>query len=256
MTKDNSRLFVESVRRAFTVLHAFHGREGLNLTEVSQISDIPIGTAQRFIHTLATLGYLRQGAGKRWYLTPHCLSLGAAYIASDALIGRANPHLVDLNQSCGESVNLSRPDGLDMVFVARFISHERSFIPMPLGTRIPMYCSASGRAYLSQLNRDQAEDIVRSAEYTAYTAHTISDPVLIMDEIDRARERGYATASEEYYVGDLSIAAAVQETDGSPMGCVNISGPTSRWTMERLESELAPRLVHTARAISPAGYFK
>lgn len=249
-----SKLFVESVSRAFSVLRAFEGNESLSLTEISRIAGITTAAAQRFTHTLEELGYLRKDQGRRWHLTPRCLEFGAIYTTTDALIGRATPHLVELNHTCKESVNLSRPDATDMVFVARFTSNERSFIQMPLGTRIPMFCGATGRAYLSRLPRDAAQDIVEKSLRTSFTARTITDPKKIMHEIDKARERGFASAAEEFYVGDLSIAAPVVGPDGSSMGCVNISGPTSRWTMERLEEEVVPHLVHTARAISTGGY--
>ena len=58
---------------------------------------------------------------------------------------------MDLNNDCGETVNLSRPDALDMVFLGRFTANRRSFIHMPQGMRVPMYCGATGRAYLATL---------------------------------------------------------------------------------------------------------
>jgi DNA-binding IclR family transcriptional regulator len=36
---------------------------------------------------------------------------------------------------------------LEMVFIARFPSHKRFFIHMPIGRRLPMYCTASGGAW-------------------------------------------------------------------------------------------------------------
>lgn len=36
--------------------------------------------------------------------------------------------------------------------------------------------------------------------------------------------------------------------DGQPLAAINISAPTSRWTLPELRSKLAPLLLQTARA--------
>lgn len=245
-------MFVQSVEKAFAVLRAFDsGRRTMSLSEIALTVGITKSAAQRFTHTLEVLGYLRKDiASRRWQLTPRTLDIGSAYLATDPLVEKANPHLVDLNQSCRESVNLSEPDGSDMVFLARFTSHSRSFIHMPAGTRIPMFCTASGRAYLSTLPQEEAERILRSAPLHPFTAHTIVDPVQILSRIEEARSRGFAHASEEFYIGDLNIAAPLVGPDGVGIGAINISCPTNRWTISKMEADLAPLLVQTARRIS------
>ncbi|SFU26749.1 IclR family transcriptional regulator domain-containing protein, partial [Paraburkholderia aspalathi] len=53
----------------------------------------------------------------------------------------ANPFLAELTNNTGETTNLLEPAQFEMVYVARFASHR--FIPMhmPIGCRIPMYCT-------------------------------------------------------------------------------------------------------------------
>ena len=51
----------------------------------------------------------------------------------------------------------TEPDETDMVFIARFPSHKRFFIHTPIGRRLPMYCTASGRAYLAALGEPDAD---------------------------------------------------------------------------------------------------
>ena len=251
---ERGRLFVESVERGFAVLRAFQGRESLSLAELAVEAGITKSAAQRFTHTFEVLGYLRKDAAKRWRLTPRTLEIGTFYLASDPLIERANPHLVDLNHACGESVNLSEPDGTEMVYLARFTANRRSFIHMPIGTRIPMFCAASGRAFLATLPREKAHAIVERTATTAFTVRTLTDVNAVMAKVDEARERGFASAVEEFYVGDLNIASAIIGSDGTALGAVNISCPTSRWSIEAMEAELAPRLIEAVRSISSGGY--
>lgn len=244
------RLFVESLERGFEVLRAFEGHESLGLAEIAEKAGITRSAAQRFTHTLEVLGFLRRDAARRWRLTPRTLEFGTYYLAADPLIAQATPHLVDLNNDCGETVNLSRPDGLDMVFLGRFTANRRSFIHMPQGMRVPMFCGATGRAYLATLPRDAAQEMVERSVRRAFTPSTQTDPDRIMEAVDAARERGFATAAEQFYVGDLNIACAIVGTDGTGLGAVNISCPTSRWSMADMERELAPRLIETVGFIS------
>ena len=245
-------LFNHSAAKAFAILGSFSAeRRTLNLSEIAVAGGMTKSSAQRCTHTLERLGYLkREARGGRWVLAPRVLGIAHAYFASHPLIETATAHLIDLNQACGESVNLSEPDGTDMVFIARFPSHKRFFIHMPIGRRLPMYCTAAGRAYLSALPPAEAQRIVRASTLQPLTPHTITDPRQILKLIAAARKLGYAWSDQECYRGDLTIAAAVLGDDGRPVAAINISGPTSRWSLNELRAKLSPLLLETARAAS------
>ena len=248
-------LFNSSVGKALALLETFGGeRRALNLTELAAHGGMTTSSAQRCTHTLARLGYLRRDAHlKRWVLTPRTLSLSHAYLAGHDLLERATRHLIDLNQASGESVSLSEPDGTDMVFIARFPARKRFFIHMPVGHRLPMYCTASGRAYLAALPLAAARRIVQRSRLRALTAHTITEPREILRRIRAARAAGYAWSDQECYQGDLTIAAPVLAEDGLPIAAVNVSAPSSRWTLAELRAKLSPLLLETVRAASGQG---
>jgi DNA-binding IclR family transcriptional regulator len=245
-------LFNRSVEKALGILEAFGGeRRALSLAELAVSVGMTTSSAQRCVHTLVRLGFLRRDPhAKRWVLTPRTLALAHAYLAGHALLEQATTHLIDLNQASGESVSLSEPDGTDMVFIARFPSLKRFYIHMPVGRRLPMYCTASGRAYLSALPAALAQRLLRRSDFKALTPHTLTDRAAIRKRIHEARAEGYAWSDQECYRGDLSIAAPVLGVDGQPLAAVNISAPTSRWTLAELRLKLAPLLLQTARAAS------
>ena len=245
-------LFNDSAQKALAVLEAFgRGRRVLKLAETAEVAGITKASAQRCIHTLEVLGYLRRDRrGTGWGLTPRALGIAHAYLFGYRLIEQATRHLVDLNRATGESVSLSEPDGADMVFVARFPSHKRFLIDFPVGTRLPMYCTASGRAYLSALPSEEAQRVLRQSPLQTLTPMTITEPKRILGLIDGARHDGFACSDQECYRGDLTVAAAVIGEGGHPVGAINISAPSSRWTLEEMRARLAPLLLETARAVS------
>jgi DNA-binding IclR family transcriptional regulator len=113
-----------------------------------------------------------------------------------------------------------------------------------------MYCTASGRAYLSALPAAEAQKIVRRSDIRQFTPLTLTDPAQIMERVELAREAGYAWSDQECYRGDLTIAAAVLGEDGRPVAAINISAPTSRWTLDELRAKLSSVLLETIRAAS------
>ncbi len=231
-------LFNQSVEKAFAVLHAFGTAElrALGLAEIASAAHVTPSSAQRSLHTLVRLGYLRRDTRLHgWALTPRTLDIGY-------------PYLIDLNQACGESVSLSEPDGVDMVFIARFPSRKPFFIHMPVGRRLPMFCTAAGRAYLSALPPAEARQILERSALRAFTPTTLHDIPSILATIAEARESGYAWANQEYYRGDLTIAAPILGERGRPVAVINIAGTTSRSTLEELRTQFAPLLQAAARA--------
>lgn len=245
-------LFNQTVQKALAILETFGGEKAaLNLTEIGMAAGMSKSSAQRCTHTLERLGYLRRDpATKRWVLTPRTLGIAHAYLTGHELLEQATTHLIDLNQLCGESVSLSEPDGTEMVYIARFPSHKRFLIHMPVGRRLPMFCSGAGRAYLSTLPRKDVQQVLRQSNLRAYTPMTLTDPRQILRQIDAARTAGYAWTAQEYYRGDLTIAAPVLAADGAPVAAINISAPTSRWTLDELRARFSSVLLETARAAS------
>jgi IclR family transcriptional regulator, pca regulon regulatory protein len=245
-------LFNQSVEKAFAVLETFSAeRRVQGLAEIAAAAHLTSGSAQRCVHTLVQLGYLqRVGRVHGWALSPKTLAIGYPYLAGHAILKQATIHLADLNHATGESVSLSEPDGVEMVFIARFPSHKRFFIHMSVGRRLPMYCTASGRAYLSALPRDEVRSILEHSQLLKLTPHTLQAIPKILEIIDAARDLGYAWANQECYLGDLTLGAPILGQSGRPVAAVNLSGPTSRWTLAELRKQLAPVLIETARAAS------
>jgi DNA-binding IclR family transcriptional regulator len=244
-------LFNQSLEKGLTVLLAFSPeRETMNLSEIATAAGISKSAAQRFAYTLETLGYLRKDpVTKRYSLTVATLALGYRYLLVNRTVERANPFLLDLNRACKETVNYSEPDGTDMVYVGRFPTSLTTPVHMPLGRRLPIYCTSAGRAYLSCLPAADRRAVFEASERVPHTRKTITDLQALLDRCEEAAEQGYAYADGEFYTGDLNVSAPVLDV-GRPVGVVTISAPSTRWTIEKVRKQLAPMVMETAQMIS------
>nr|WP_255352256.1 IclR family transcriptional regulator C-terminal domain-containing protein [Achromobacter sp. DMS1] len=95
-----------------------------------------------------------------------------------------------------------------------------------------------------------ARELLHRCERVAYTPATITDLDALMAEVDFARRHGYARSNGEFYPGDITISAAVTDAGGTPVGAVNVSVPSSRWSFEQAQAVFGPQVMETAHAIS------
>jgi len=248
----SDRLFIGSIGKCFRVLEAL-GADGqpMTLTALAAASGLDRSATQRITHTLGRLGYLRQHPDTRaWSLGTRLLEFGHTVLANDRLRACALPLLETLNQRTGETVNLMELEGQEIVYVARFPSRHAVSVDLHVGSRLPAYCTAAGRAILARMREPEARALLAASRRTRLTERTTTDLAGLEALLARVRADGYSVNDQEAFVGDLSVAAAIVDRTGTPVGAINIAVPTPRWQRRALERELAPLVVETARAIS------
>ncbi len=245
-------LLVQSVEKAFRVLQAFDGtRKSLSLSQLVEDTGLDMSAAQRFTHTLVKLGYLQKDdETRRFELTVKALDFGYHYTRSNALVERALPYLLHISKTVEETVNLTVLDGTEIVFISRFLSRHVLNNDVVIGTRLPAYCTAPGVAILSRLPSEKVAAILDRSELRPFTATTTWDRKELLTKISKSAEQGYATAFEEYFHGDLSIAAAIVDQHGRPAGAINIAVSSSRYTPKQAEAKLSPLVVAAASSVS------
>jgi IclR family pca regulon transcriptional regulator len=245
-------LYVRSVEKAFRVLTAFGpGTPSLSLAQVAAAAGIDKSAAQRFTHTLERLGYLEREPGTgRLTLAPRSLELGTHYIRASPLAGRAMPFLLDLSRTTEESVSLTVLDDTAVVYVVRFTSRHMVSSDVIVGTRLPAYCTAPGIAMLARLPPEEARLVLERTERRAYTPSTTWGLSELTTKLADTAARGYATAVEELFPGDISLAAAITGADGRGIGAISLSVTRARMTPRKAEQRFAPLVVATAQALS------
>lgn len=247
-----SSLRIKSLNKALRVLEAFHGRERwLNLSEIVEATGIEKSAVQRATYTLRENGYLEQDPKtRRFCLGRRVMDLSFQFLRTHPLIDRATPILVDLRRSTNERVDLSLVDGLSLLYVVRLQSKRETFFATLVGRRVPIFCTSGGRAILSRLDDAAAAAVIARSDRTPLTARTQTDPDRILQEVQIARERGYAVQVEECLPGEIALAAAVIDEEGAPIAAIHVAGLLSEWSREAFEANMAPLVTSAARAVS------
>ncbi|UUZ62209.1 hypothetical protein LP417_18505 [Polaromonas sp. P1-6] len=133
-----------------------------------------------------TLGYLtKDPVTRRYSLSVRLLDFAHHYLASNELVQRAAPYLQQLSQETEEACNLSVLDGVETVFVLRFVSRHSHF-PQMVGSRLPAYCTASGLAILSTFSSEEVGKVLAASRLIQHTPHTVVAPGKIKARLQRA----------------------------------------------------------------------
>jgi IclR family transcriptional regulator, pca regulon regulatory protein len=247
-----SSLLVGSFEKGLRVLAAFdRERPTMGLREISQATGLDQSSVERFTFTLTALGFLHKDDRTRKYsLTPRVLELEFAYLQTNSLIESATPLLYEANQACGESLNLSELIGTEIVYVAWTPGYHVISVDILLGTRMPAYAAAPGRAILAFLPEAEAASVLDRSDLRWLTPHTITDKGALLGLLDDVRRDGHALAEEQCFPGDISAAVPIFGPGGAPTAALVVSVPTPRWTGAEIRQKLAPLILETGARMS------
>ena len=106
---------------------------------------------------------------------------------------------------------------------------------------VPLYATASGKAWLATLRPNDAVQCVAKhggfSEADRYGPNVIRSIDVLLKELRATARRGYGLAFNEAEPGVTAIAAAIRSgSDGATVGTVSIAGPTARMTESRLRT--------------------
>ncbi|OCX66588.1 hypothetical protein BFP70_04745 [Thioclava sp. SK-1] len=243
---------MRAAARAMQVMSAFHDVDRpLSLGDIAAITGLDRSTTQRIVHTLRKLGYIKRDRHDRGFvpgvrLYDHIFDA----MRMDPLIQAAVPLLLDLRSRVEERVDLSLVDDTRLIYATRLQPKREVLHAMLVGLSVPMSCTSSGWAVLAHLPEDDARDILRRSEKRAFTAKTLLEEDAIMERVAQARSQGYIIATEQLLPGEIGIAAAVVNAQGTPVGAVTITAILSDWTETNFEHAMGPALMQTVRALS------
>ncbi|RRR72057.1 MAG: IclR family transcriptional regulator [Candidatus Viridilinea halotolerans] len=240
---------VQSLDRAFDVLETLAASsDDVALSYITERTGLPLGTVHRLLSALVARGYAAQNSETRLYGP----GAGLLEVAARAALSRrfdlariARPGLQELTATTEETSNLLILQGDEGVYSEQIASSRLVRMFTEVGQRVPLYCTGGGKAILAGFPPDQLDAYLSRVELRTWTAKTLASPQLLLRELARARERGFALDDEERESGVCCVAAPIFDRFGRCIGALSISGPTTRMSIERAMS-LGPLVRHVA----------
>lgn len=237
---------VQSVERAFDVLELMATAGGsIGVSALAEAAGLPLPTIHRLIRTLVNRGYVRQLPTRRYALGPKLIRLGES---ATQLIGAwARPHLAELVKATGETANMAVLDGTMAVYVAQVPSEHSMRMFTEVGRGVHLHCTGVGKALLSQLSDEGVRGLLARTGMPAQTAHTLTDPALLIADLQLSRHRGFAIDEGEQEIGVRCFSVPVP--DAPALTAISISGPAARVSLESAD-QIVPLLKRVAKELS------
>lgn len=245
-------LFVASVEKAIRILEAFgQARPEMGLQELVTATGLDKSAVQRYAYTLSRLGLLDKDPVTRQYrLALKALEFANAYLWADSLVRNAMPKLIDLRQKIGETINMSRIDGSDIVYITRLPSMRTNYAAMIPGRRVPALNTSSGRSIVATFPARERARAVAEWPLRQFTPQTSMDRARIGELVEAAAERGYSISQNELILSEVGIAAPITDSDGRGIAAVHCSVSGLSWSAAEIEATIVPQLLDTANAIA------
>jgi DNA-binding IclR family transcriptional regulator len=215
------------------------------LSDLARAARLNKTTAYRLLTALEAEGIVaRSSASDAWRLGNEAIVLGALALRSNDLMSTARPELQALVRDTGETASLEVLVGDDVVILDGVEGPSLVGASSEIGTRWPAHATSTGKMLLASARRARLPRRLHKL-----TPRTITDPARLERELERIRQRGYATAIEELETGYAAVGAAVRDPDGRSVAAISIGGPTSRLTSRRIPG-IARRVVRAADRIT------
>ena len=233
------------------------GAREMPLGEIAEKLDLPKSGAHRLLATLVDLGWAEQDDGTGFYrLTMRLAVLGQRFYAASGLPDICQPVLDRFARECREFARLAVVDGSSLVWIAHAQGATGGLLYQPAETTgtVPLYATASGKAWLATLDINDAVQRVAGqggfGHADRYGPNVIRSIDALLKELRATVRRGYGVAFNEAEPGVTALAAAIRSAaDGATVGTVSIAGPSARMTESRVR-ELAPLVTRCATELS------
>ena len=161
----------------------------LGIADIADELGMSRSTTHRYVITLVALGYLEQGASRKYRLGLRVTDLGMSALNSTGLREHARPYLEELRQRTSYTASLGVLDGTEVLYVDRARSFRRGQNQIDLGlqagSRVPAYCTAMGKLLLAYLPDGQQRDTLAEIKPSKQGPKTITSKKTLRG---RARE--------------------------------------------------------------------
>jgi IclR family acetate operon transcriptional repressor len=244
-------MVVSAVSYAMQTLEALaDARDGLSVSELSVRCQLNKGSIARILITLEHSAHVLQDpATGRYHLSLRTVSIANRHLDRLGFPTLIQPVLNELARATGELAQLSAAHADRLYVIAKAEGDNRIRVESLLGREIALHASATGKAWLSGLPRDEMLRILCLTDRKKLMPRTVTELAALEKEIEDARANGYAIQREELMDHMCAIGVSVRRSpEAAPVGALVIAAPTFRFPETRM-IEVWPALKDSADRI-------
>ncbi|MFD0917357.1 IclR family transcriptional regulator [Pseudahrensia aquimaris] len=226
--------------RTLLILEAVsQSNEPLSPTEINRAIGLPKQSIHRLCQTMVAEGFLiRDVSGNRLSPAPRTSRLAQGLLASRQTATARRQVLLTLAETIKETINFVVPEPDGMTYLDRIETDWLFRIELPIGSRVPFYCTASGKCYLASLSGKDRERTLKTIRFEPRTINTHMSTASLAAELEQIEKQGYAIDNEELFDGMIALAVPVTDASGRFIAALAFHGPTQRLDRDGLLQHL------------------
>ncbi|MDF2372943.1 MAG: IclR family transcriptional regulator [Rhizobiaceae bacterium] len=206
----------------------------VSVAQAAEGLQVDRATAYRMLMTLVHAGYVTRDADRNYGLSLKLLTLTRHLMSEDERAKHILKCIRDLSDETSETVHYSALERDCAVLVYRAKGTQRVSVDFQIGDRSQLHCTSIGKVLLAYQDRRFVESII-AAGLPKMAPNTITDGEKFQRELALVRAQGFAFDDFEFAPDMRCLAIPVFEPGGAVPGGLAISGPSSRFSIEKLE---------------------
>lgn len=216
---------IRSVAKAMELLQLLcDAGEPLALGQISARAGLPRSTVFGLLTTMLDYDVVTQHSDGKYALGLRLFEYGCRVSSSWDISAVTRPYLEHLASEVGASAMLCVHEGGRAITLEQAEGRGDLRVVSEIGARLPLYCTSQGKLFLSALPRHEAAGLLHKLQLIPYTPHTLTDPEVLLAQLEEIRQNGYAVENGEYKIGLRSISAPVYQRDGALRYTVGVIG--------------------------------
>ncbi|MEL6641471.1 MAG: IclR family transcriptional regulator [Pseudomonadota bacterium] len=219
-------------------------------TVVNSRLGLPKPTVHRLFGTLEAEGFLQRDLDGKSYSPGRRLREMSVGVLSSLRIRTARVAVLnELASKVGETCNIATPDRDCMLYLDRVETKWPLRIQLPVGSSVPLHCTASGKMYLSSLQSSHLDQFLAAATLQKMTPATITDPDGLIDSLKQIRSQGFSVDNEEFLEDMVACAVPILDSRGRLVSTLSIHAPTQRMSLDAVRGYV-PLMHETAARLT------
>jgi len=216
-----------SLLKAVLVMQCFsYDEPELGIADIVRKVEMPRTTVHRILSTLLKTRLLERESNSGMYrIGPALYMMGSLYLGTTDILTAAEPVTKLLNELTGEYVKLSVFDRGNIVVIKKEEARHGFRYHHTVGTILPAYASAMGKAFLSELSEMELDNLYPNEDLKLLTSKTIATKTQLKKELEQIRTTGVSYDFEGNTEGLVGIASIIRGASGKAVSamCTGIS---------------------------------
>ena len=228
---------VRSVDRALRILQAFSSDEQeMSLSDLGRRLELSPSTMYRLLGALQRQGFVEQNeTGGKYRLGLTLFKLGSLVQQGMDLRRQSEISLRRLMRKTSETSYLCVMDGDEALCLDRVEGAQQvRVLALDVGGRLPLNCGGAPRVLLAFMTDEQTEAYLKRRAFPRLTAHSLTQPDQIWQDILQTRKQGYTYSVEDVIEGVAAIGAPIRDHSNLVIGAISIAGLLQHFDQDNL----------------------